>query len=249
MDAVFHRPQKLMVYRERSASVAKLMPALAKAELEFAPIVRDAVGHAVRRDANGRPKEEEFRYASLDSLHRSTKAALLRQGIVPTQEFCVSNEGITLVTALNYGDEFISSTLPVRQFENQDQLLGHMKRMRRVAYASILCIDAELDAEVEDAAPQESAVIEPSQNGKAPPDLSKLWVTQEQMALDAIGDAKTPAKVEDILAKVRKKIATSDMDPHCLGRMEEAGSARVKELKDAPRAVSNGKPVAQEAAK
>lgn len=248
--SVFHRPQRLTVYRERSASVQQLMEAVAKAELEFVPIVKDAVGIVQRRDANGRMKDEEFKYASLESLHRSTKPALLKYGVVPMQEYCVSNEGVTLMTSLNKGDEFVSSTLPIRGYENQDQLVGHMSRMRRAGYAAILCLAAEVDAIAAEPEPQEPAVTEPSANGKpvAGPPKGDLWSKQARMALDAIDDAKAPAAVEDILAKVRKKIEAGDMDPHCLRRMEEAGDERIKELRKPTRPATNGKPVPAEVA-
>lgn len=250
--SVFHRPQRLTVYRERSASVQQLMEAVAKAELEFVPIVKDAVGVVQRRDANGRMKDEEFKYASLESLHRSTKPALLKYGVVPMQEYCVSNEGVTLVTSLNKGDEFVSSTLPIRGYENQDQLVGHMSRMRRAGYAAILCLAAEVDAISAEPEPQQgSPAIEPSANGRATagPPKGDLWARQASMAIDAIGDAKAPAVVEDILAKVRKKIEAGDMDPHCLRRMEEAGDERIKELRKPSKPSTNGKPVPAEVAK
>lgn len=250
--SVFHRPQKLTVYRERSASVMQLMEAVAKASMEFTPVAKDAVGVVQRRDANGRMKDEEFKYASLESLHRSTKPALLRHGVVPMQEYCVSNEGVTLVTSLNLGDQFVSSALPIRSYENQDQLVAHMSRMRRAGYAAILCLAAEVDAIAAEPEPQqEPAVTEPSANGKATAVQPKgdLWSKQARMALDAIDEAKAPAAVEDILAKVRKKIEAGDMDPHCLRRMEEAGDERIKELRKPSKPSTNGKPAPVEVAK
>jgi hypothetical protein len=240
--SVFHRPRQMLVYRERSVSLAKLIPQLCKAQAEFAPIVKDSEGCVLRRDSNGRLKEEKYRYASLESMYRGTKPALLKHQILPTQEFCLSDEGVTLITCLTYGDEFVSSVLPIRQYDNQDQQIGHVKRMRRMAYASLLCLAVEDEPSLDDEAP---AVEEPAAEGEsaqqAKPD--EMWRQQERLALKALEEADTPASVETILSKVRKKIAGMDMDPHCLGRMESAGETRLVELRK--KAKSNGKPVAE----
>lgn len=227
--SAFHRPRPLTVYREKSSSVKTLMENLAKAMSEFTPIVKDMTGVVFRKDAMGRSKESKYRYASLESLHRATKPALLKHGVVPSQEYCVSDEGVTLVTTLSYGDEFISSTLPIRSFEDQQRLKAHMSYMRRTAYEGILCLSAEDDSDgADEQLPEGHAAAEPSVNGVA---ASQLWKQQEDRAVKAIRDAATPAALDDILATVRKKIASSDMDPHCLGRLDEAAKQRIKEIK------------------
>lgn len=211
----FPQPRKTRtVYREKSMSVAKLMPALARAMAEFTPVMRDCEGEVMR---NG--KRQKYRYASHDSINKATKAALLKHGVVPLQEYTLSEAGITLVTSLNLGDEFISSTLPIRQYEDSQRMKAHMSYMRRTALEGLLCLSAEDDADGQDDQPEAPAA-------------NPVWSAQEKLARDAIAAAKTDAQVASILAKVRKKIADGDMDPHHLGHLEELGEQRVVALQE-----------------
>ena len=217
--STFQAPRRMSIYREKSASVAKLMPALAKAMAEFQPIAKDGSGTVIR---DGR--KVKYRYASLESLHRSTKPALLKHGVVPTQEYCLSDEGTTLVTTLNYGDEFISSTLPIRQYEDQQRLKAHKSYMRRTAYEAILCLSAEDDSDGSDEhLPEGDAAAAAPVNGVP---AGKLWAQQLMLAKQAIAKAETSASLDDILSRVKKKIDDHDMDPHSLGPVEEAIFAR-----------------------
>jgi hypothetical protein len=214
MESSFSRPRKLTVYRERSQSVARLMSQLAKAMSEFTPVVRDAEGTVVR---HGKPVT--YRYSSLDSINRSTKQFLLKHGVVPSQEYCVSDEGVTLITTLSFGDEFLSSTLPIKQFDDSQRLKAHMSYMRRTALEALLCLSAEDDADGADA-------VEKSEEAPS----NATWAAQERLARDAIAAAKTPAAVESILAKIAKKIEGGDMNPNCIGSMEDAAANRMDEL-------------------
>ena len=209
----FPQPRKSRtVYREKSMSVAKLMPALAKAMAEFLPIAKDGEGQVLRGG-----KMVKYRYATHDSINRSTKPALLKHGVVPSQEYCISEEGITLVTTLNFGDEYISSTLPIRQYEDSQRMKAHMSYMRRTALEGLLCLSAEDDADGADAGPQpEAAASNPT------------WAAQEKLAVDAIAGVTTVAQVKSILAKVVKKIQDGDMDPHCLGMLERVAVQRME---------------------
>jgi len=213
----FPQPRKSRtVYREKSMSVAKLMPALAKAMAEFLPIAKDGEGQVLRGG-----KMVKYRYATHDSINRSTKPALLKHGVVPSQEYCISEEGITLVTTLNFGDEFISSTLPIRQYEDSQRMKAHMSYMRRTALEGLLCLSAEDDADGADAGPQpEAAASNPT------------WAAQEKLAVDAIAGVKTVAQVKSILAKVVKKITDGDMDPHCLGMLERVAIQRMEVMSE-----------------
>lgn len=213
-QTAFPRPRRATVYRERSESVKSLMSALAKAMAEFQPLVRDCEGSVVR---NGRPTK--YRYASADSINRSTRPALLKYGIVITQEYCVSDEGITQVTSMQLGDEFITSTLPVRQYEDIQRQKAHMSYMRRTAIEGLLCLSAEEDGDGQDAV------------GPEPAKANASWAAQEKLALDAVNAAKTPAELEGIRKKVLAKVDNGDMDPHSNGRVEEAIDARFKRLK------------------
>lgn len=217
--STFQAPRRMVIYREKSQSVSKLMAALAKAMAEFQPIAKDGSGTVIRDG-----KKVKYRYASLESLHRSTKPALLKHGVVPSQEYCLSDEGVTLVTTLNYGDEFISSTLPIRQYDDQQRLKAHKSYMRRTAYEAILCLSAEDDGDGSDEhLPEGDAAAAPPVNGVP---AGKLWAQQLMLAKQAIAKAETPAALDDILSRCRKKIGDGDMDPHSIGPVEEAIHAR-----------------------
>lgn len=222
----FSRPRRMLVYKEQSQTVSKLMTALAAAMSEFTPIARDGEGEVVR---NGR--RQKYRYATLDSLHRSTKPALLKAGVVPVQEYCVSDEGVTLVTSLHCGEEFIASVLPIRQYEDQQRLKAHMSYMRRTAYEGILCLSSEDDSDGQDEKlPADNPAAEPRVD-QVP--ASKMWAMQLDLATKAIGRAATEAAVEDILSKAKKKSDDGDMDPHHVGTVEELAIKRIAELRKA----------------
>lgn len=216
----FHRPRRLMVYLEQSPSVAELNKALVKAAMEFTPVVRDCV---CEKMVQGR--KVKYTVATLHSLRAATMPALLKHGIFLHQDYCVSDEGVTLVTTLSYGDEFRRSTLPIRQYEDDDRQKSHMTKMRKAGYEGALCLASEEDGEaMTEEAP---SVAEPSRNG-APE--GAMWRQQLMLAKQAIADAPTVAALDDILSKVKAKIDRRDMDPHHLGQVEEACTERRKVL-------------------
>lgn len=217
--SAFQRPRRMTLYLEKSPSVKVLMEALAKAQLEFTPIVRDAEADVIRGG-----KRVKYRYATLDSLYKSTKPYLLKYGIVPRSDFVVNDEGVTLVTSLTKGDEYICSTLPVRMYEDDERTASHMTKMTKAAYKNILSLASE-----EDAPPE--AQPEPAESNAIPAD--EMWRQQLMLAKQAVGNAKTAAALEDILAKVKGKIAVGDMDPHHLAQVEEAIDARLADMKKA----------------
>lgn len=209
----FHRPRPVSVYRERSPSVKGLMEALAKAMAEFAPIARDGQGEVIR---NG--KRTKYRYATLDSINRSTRMALLKHGVVPLQEYCVSDEGVTLVTSLNYGEEFISSVLPIRQFDEQQRQKAHMSYMRRTAIEGLLCLSAEDDADGSDDKPPEATD-------------NREWATNDRLCKEAIANATTPAELNEIRRKVGIKVESMEMNPDSWPGIEHQIESRLAELK------------------
>ena len=220
----FSRPRRMTVYKEQSPTVSKLMTALAKAMAEFTPIARDGMGEVLR---NG--KRQTYRYSTLDSLHRATKPALLKQGVVPVQEYCVSDEGVTLVTSLHCGDEYITSVLPIRQYEDQQRLKAHMSYMRRTAYEGILCLSSEDDTDGQDERlPADHPAAEQPVD-KVP--AAKVWAMQLDLAAKAIAEAKTQAAVENVVARAKKKCDDGDFDPHMIGRVEDLADKRIAEIK------------------
>jgi hypothetical protein len=194
------------------------MEALSKAMAEFSPVVRDAEGEVIR---NGR--KTKYRYATLDSINRSTRMALLKHGVVTLQEYCVSDEGVTLVTSLNYGEEFISSVLPIRQFDEQQRQKAHMSYMRRTAIEGLLCLSAEDDADgAEEKAPEAAD--------------NKTWQTNDRLAREAIERAEEIAEVNTIRKKIAQKVESMEMNPDAWPTLEQLCDERAKAIK----AASNG---------
>jgi hypothetical protein len=223
-SSAFHRPRRMTVYLEQSQTVAELNKALVKAAMEFTPVVRDTT---CEKMVGGR--KTRYRVASLHALRAATMPALLKHGVFLHQDYCVSDEGVTLVTTLSYGDEFRCSTLPIRQYEDDDRQKAHMTKMRKSGYEGVLCLASEEEGEAvpEGDAP---AVAEPSRNGVAP---AAMWRQQLMLAKQAVAEAPTSASLDDILSKVKAKIDKGDMDPHHIGQVEEAVADRFTALKQA----------------
>lgn len=220
---MFHKPRRLMVYLEQSESVKELNEAVVKAAMEFTPIARDT---NCEKMVQGR--KVKYRIASLNALRAATMPYLLKHGVLLHQDYCVSDEGVTLVTSLSLGDQYRRSTLPIRQYEDDDRQKAHMTKMRKAGYEAILCLASEEEDDVPQPAVEQPATAA-DQNGRAP-FSAMAWKHQTIRAKDAVRDCKTVAEAEDILRKVKNKISIGDMDPHCIAELEELVIARIAAL-------------------
>lgn len=213
-DIKVPRPRRFSLYREKSESVKGLMTALAKASLEFLPIERDCEERVVR---NG--KVQTYRYASIGSILRSCKPALCKHEILLLTEYSISDEGVTQITAIQHGDEYISSALPIHDHKDLRVAKAEKTLKRRIALEGLLCIAAMDD--------DDGAAVS---NDQPAEDGNQFWREQYRRAVETLNKATTSAQVAETVGKVRVKIDRGDMDPHCIGPIEELADKRLKEL-------------------
>lgn len=125
---------------------------LLAAQKEFTPVVFDSFNPHFKSN-----------FASLKSMLDSTKPALTKHGISPTQPWDTTPEGnILLTTRLTHeGGSFIESKCLILRGNKTDQQLGSsIAYMRRYQYGSMLCLVAEQedDGEInEDRPPKKQA--------------------------------------------------------------------------------------------
>ena len=214
MELQVARPRRFVVYREKSQSVKELMMALAAASLEFSPIEKDCEERVIR---NG--KLQTYRYASIKSILKSCKPALSKAGINIVTEYSISDEGVTQITMLQLGDQYISSCLPIRHNDDLRRQKAEQTLKRRISLEGLLCIAAGDDDDGAAASDDE-----PAADGNA------FWREQLNRAKKAIADATTAAQVSEVVSKVVGKIDKSEMDPHCIGVVEAAAKDRISQL-------------------
>jgi hypothetical protein len=207
MEIGIRPARKIFLYREKSDRTGELYTALAQATLAFLPIERDTDG-------------EFGRYASLPSLHKSTKTQCAEVGLVISGETTPIDGVIHLTTTLVHGpsDQWVSSVVGISNLGDIRRTLADIGWWRRTHYALLLNLTAEAEGE--------SLPPSPGDDGEAPAATNADWLVQQQLAVDAISTATTEARVNKLLARVRDKIAAGDMNPHGLGVLEAMGKAR-----------------------
>jgi ERF superfamily len=129
----------------RSVGIGKLVEALCKAQLEFAPVVK----------ANINPQFKS-KYADLATIIQATMPALAKNGLVVIQSPSAKGRELTMTTMLVHSSgEWISSelTLPATmRNELTAQTIGSAcTYSRRYALQSVLGIAADLDDDAQEA--------------------------------------------------------------------------------------------------
>jgi hypothetical protein len=211
MEIGIRPARKIFLYREKSDRTGELITALAQATLAFLPIERDTDG-------------EFGRYASLPSLHKSTKTQCAEVGLVVTGETMPIDGVIHLTATLSHGpsDQWMSSTVGISNLGDIRRTLADIGWWRRTHYALLLNLTAEAEGE--------SLPPSPGDDGEAPAATNADWLVQQQLAVDAISTATTEARVNKLLARVRDKIAAGDMNPNGLGALERLGKDRCEAI-------------------
>jgi hypothetical protein len=139
------RPEPSETGSKRSQTIGKLIEALCKAQLEFAPVVK----------ANLNPQFKS-KYADLATIIQATMPALAKNGLAIIQTPHVKGRELTMTTLLVHtSDEWISNdlTMPATmRNELTAQTIGSAcTYSRRYALQSILGIAADLDDDGEQA--------------------------------------------------------------------------------------------------
>jgi hypothetical protein len=203
--------RRMAVYRDKSETTGLVMSALCVAQSQFLPIERET-------------EADWGMFASLNSMIRATKKALTDNGLAIHNEYQSVDGQLYLITVLTHGesDEWVSSMLPIKMVEDTQDTVAYMTTMRRVNYAAVLCL-----------APEDEKKAEQKIAGADAQAAAKAWVEQKALASNAIAAAATAARLDQIVATVKDKIAKHEMDPHDLAAIEESANRRRADLQKA----------------
>lgn len=210
------KPTHMCVYREKSATTGEITKAMAKASAEFQPVKLDSIG----RDEDGR----EYRYASLTAINAATKPALSTNGLWLHCDYGYDERGVYAVAVLEHDTgEFVTSTLPIPQYQSIHKQKAAMTLMRRAAIEALLGLAAETDTD----GPLPSA--EPAVDTVK----SLAWADMKRMAKDAITAAANQKTVEAKVAKAREKAEAGELNPADLPELVQHAEKRIKEIEAA----------------
>lgn len=202
----------MCVYREKSSTTGEITKAMAKATAQFLPVKLDSVG----RDEDGR----EYRYASLTAINAATKKALSDHDLWLHCDYGYDNTGVFAVAVLEHASgEFVTSTLPIPQFQSIHKQKAAMTLMRRASIEALLGLAAETDTDGP-AMEQEPAAAEKSAE----------WEEQKRLAKDAIAAAANRLRVDGIIAKAKEKAAAGSMNPGDIAELEAMAAKKVRAL-------------------
>lgn len=209
----------MCVYREKSSTTGAITAAMAKATAQFLPVKLDSIG----RDEDGR----EYRYASLTAINAATKPALSANGLWLHCDYGYDERGVYAVAVLEHDTgEFVTSTLPIPQFQSIHKQKAAMTLMRRASIEALLGLAAETDTDgpaMEAEAPQADLV------------KSAEWEEQKRLAKDAIAAAANRLRVDGIIAKAKEKAAAGAMNPADIEELEQIAAKRVASLESKAR--------------
>jgi hypothetical protein len=211
------KPTHMCVYREKSPTTGEITKAMAKATAEFQPIKLDSVG----RDEDGR----EYRYASLTAINAATKPALSTNGLWLHCDYGYDERGVYAVAVLEHDTgEFVTSTLPIPQYQSIHKQKAAMTLMRRAAIEALLGLAAETDTD----GPM------PEAGGPAVDTVKSLaWADMKRMAKDAIAAAANQKTVEAKVAKAKEKAEAGELNPADLPELVQCAEKRIKEIEAA----------------
>jgi len=196
------RPRRSYVYREKTDRTGELTKALAAAQGEFGPVIKDS-------------KAQYGWFASLTSMRRATAAALSKHSLTVTFEYAEIDEVPFLICVLSHeSDQWVSSAIRLERISDPQKRTAYMTYMKRAAYSAMLCLAAEDDDDGETAA----AAVTESQASE--------WAETFRLAKDAIAAATNANRVNNILAKVIEKAQVGQLNPKDVSVLEEMAADR-----------------------
>jgi hypothetical protein len=210
---VIQKPTHMCVYREKSPTTGEITKAMAKATAEFQTVKLDSTGV----DEDGR----KYRYASLTAINTATKEALSQNGLWLHCDYGYDETGVYAVAVLEHGSgEFVTSTLPIPQYQSIHKRKAAMTLMRRAAIEALLGLAAETDTDG------------PAMEAEPAVDNTKAvaWADMKRMAKDAITAAANVKTVEAKLEKVREKVEAGELNPADLPELVELAEKRIAEI-------------------
>lgn len=185
-----------------------LSKALAAAQSEFAPVIKDASNPFFKSS-----------YATLASYLHATQGALAKHGLSVAQPLVWQDGQLCVRTLLMHeSGESVDSVCPVLATKPDPQSLGSaISYMRRYAYAAMLCV-AQVDDDGEHAMSRDTVPV------NLPPKSTAIGYqgsdTEKKMLFEWIKAQKLPADVEirDIasqlhLALIERKKKISEAGP------------------------------------
>lgn len=193
-------------HQDHSDSIAKLVEALAKAQLEFQPILKESENPAFARG------NQKAKYASLDAVINATRPALAKHGLVLFQLPKVDYDAkrLTLVSKLAHSSgEWIENSFVLPAI-NQQGFTAHsvgsaLTYARRYAWQAVTGCVAEEDDDGNAAADQGSREAAQSvakhkleENGVVP-SLFYSWDNETQTAI-IVGSASLKEANRDVIA-------------------------------------------------
>ena len=219
----------------RSESIAKLAAALAAAQGEMTPIVKDKTAKVRGKTRDGTPFEYSFDYADLGSVLDAVKPALNKNGIALMQSARVESDKIVVETMIAHASgEWVSSELAVKPDDMTPQKVGSaLTYGRRYALSAALGVTSEEDDDGNAAQGNEREVNRRAPAKPAPKPASKTLhqVFVVDVYADRIRRAKDLAELENVAADLKKDAQLTAPD---LERLRDEYALRHEALKGAP---------------
>lgn len=133
-----------------AGQLAKLYAALAKAQGEFEPIIKNRAGKVEHRDKQTGVLlgTDELRYADLEEITAKTRPALSKHGLATIQpvSHAKSGGGLAIFTQLIHEDGgMLISELPVNKLESVRDMGALITYLRRYAKCALLDVSADDD--------------------------------------------------------------------------------------------------------
>jgi hypothetical protein len=125
-----------------------LADALAAAQGEFAPLVKDKTAkvRSKKTDSAGKPIEFAYKYADLADVHEAVTPALVKHGLAQTQRMKIIGNHQVLVSELLFKQERLDSEMILPVEGNDPQTVGKIiTYYRRYALQALLGIATEVD--------------------------------------------------------------------------------------------------------
>ncbi len=136
---------------QRSDQVGDLITALAKAQLEFTPALKQNEGKIQGTSKTGNNYEYSYKYADLAANIEAVRPALNKHGIALLQfpEVDLEHQTVSVMTALHCGEQFISQTFEApsagRQGFNVQSIGAATTYLRRYGLQALCGLASEDD--------------------------------------------------------------------------------------------------------
>lgn len=123
-----------------SSEISKLTEALAKAKVNFGPIVKNKTV---------KTPSFSYDYADLPSIEEAINKPLMEQGLAVLQPITIIGEQRVLITILSHiSGQWMKGIMPLSPYNGKMQESGkEITYLRRYALCSMLCITAEDDTD------------------------------------------------------------------------------------------------------